>query len=346
MKKAAAALLLLLVLGLAGAGLYWLQAKAFGAEPFGQGTVVVEIPHGAGPRALGKILSSAGAVADADKFVRHLRWFRRGVATKAGEYQLELPMTPDAIIDQLVRGEVLLHQFTVPEGRRLDEIAAIVGATGLCAEKDFLKLARAEGTAKKLGVPASSLEGYLFPETYSVPRTIGCLGLAQAMVAGARAAYREADKQRLAGVTLGEAEAMTLASIIEKETGQAEERPRISCVFHNRLKRGIKLQTDPTVIYATLLLNDFAWDGNIHKSDLERPHPYNTYTIKGLPPGPIASPGLLAIKAALRPLACQDIFFVSRNDHTHVFCPDLACHEANVAKFQLSRHARDQGQRR
>ncbi|GAC1594962.1 MAG: hypothetical protein NVS4B10_03110 [Myxococcales bacterium] len=134
---------------------------------------------------------------------------------------------------------------------------------------------------------------------------------------------------------LDEAEAVTLASIVEKETGQPDERPRISCVFHNRLRKGIPLATDPTVIYAVLLENDFKWDGNLHRTDLRRPHPYNTYLNRGLPPGPIANPGEAALAAALHPIQCDDLFFVSRNDRTHVFCPNLACHERNVQKFQV-----------
>jgi UPF0755 protein len=155
------------------------------------------------------------------------------------------------------------------------------------------------------------------------------------MVSRFREAFRAAEAQRSPGVALDEREAVTLASIIEKETGQAAERPRISCVFHNRLRKRMKLQTDPTVLYAMMLQNGFRWSGNIRRSDLERSHPYNTYAVAGLPPGPIANPGAAALAAALHPLTCDDLFFVSRNDRTHVFCPDYACHEAAVQKWQV-----------
>jgi UPF0755 protein len=178
------------------------------------------------------------------------------------------------------------------------------------------------------------MEGYLFPDTYSVPR-FTCAQIMQAMVARFKQAWTQASGQKLPAVKLNELQGVTLASIVEKETGQADERPRISCVFHNRLKRGIPLGTDPTVIYAVLLENNFVWDGNIHKSDLLRPHPYNTYIIKGLPPGPISNPGQAAMDAAMHPIECTDLFFVSKNDHTHVFCPDLKCHEAAVQKWQV-----------
>ena len=336
MKRIALAVLALLVLGpLAYAGYRYLDEKRFAGAPFGQGTVTLEIPSGSGPQRLGRLLAEAGAVSDAHRFYLHLHHFRREAKPKAGEYEFALPLNPDDIIDKLDRGEVLLHRFTVAEGLRADEIAAVVGATGLCKEGEFLALARSPAAAKKLGVPASSLEGFLFPDTYSVPRAIGCLGIAQAMVARYREAYRTADAQRLPEVKLDERQTVTLASIIEKETGQADERPRISCVFHNRLRKKMRLGTDPTVIYAKLLAQDFVWDGKIHKSDLQREHPYNTYVVFGLPPGPIASPGVEALKAALHPIACEDLFFVSRNDHTHVFCPDLKCHEAAVQKWQV-----------
>jgi UPF0755 protein len=122
---------------------------------------------------------------------------------------------------------------------------------------------------------------------------------------------------------------------VEKETGQSQERAHVSCVFHNRLRKGMPLQTDPTVIYAILLSNDFKWDGNIHKKDLSVRHPYNTYVIRGLPPGPIANPGEKALEAALHPMTCKDLYFVSRNDGTTAFCPDLKCHNKNVQKFQV-----------
>jgi UPF0755 protein len=252
------------------------------------------------------------------------------------------PLLPDEVLGKLARGEVKLYRFTVPEGLRIDEIAPIVGATTICSAADFLKLARDPAVAKKAGVPGQSLEGFLFPDTYSVTRNAGCPGIVQLMVNRFREEWHKAQAQRAEDVTLNELQAVTLASIVEKETGQPAERPRIACVFHNRLRRGMKLQTDPTVIYALLLENGFNWDGNLRKSDLSRAHPYNTYYVKGLPPGPICNPGAASLQAAINPAQCNDLFFVSRNDHTHVFCPDFACHERNVRKFQIEyfRHKR------
>ena len=154
------------------------------------------------------------------------------------------------------------------------------------------------------------------------------------MVARFKEEYEKASELRAQGVVLTMGEAATLASIVEKETGRPEERPRIACVFHNRLRSGMRLQTDPTVMYATMLRTG-RWSKNISKADLLSPHPYNTYSVGGLPPGPIANAGAAALRATLAPATCKDLYFVSRNDGTHVFCPDLRCHNAAVQHWQV-----------
>jgi UPF0755 protein len=336
MKRVVLWLFTLIVLGSIGYAAYRLaDERRFAAAPFGAGTKTVNVPPKTGPHALARLLAENGVVANADKFYLHLHYFRRNAAPRAGEYEFDLPFSPDDVLGKLTRGEVKLYRFTVPEGLRADEMAPLVATTGLCSATEFLALARAPESAKKLGVPANSLEGYLFPDTYSVPRSAGCAGIVQAMVSRFKQAWALAQPHRAPEVKLSEAEAVTLASIVEKETGQAEERPHVSCVFHNRLHKGIPLATDPTVIYSVLLQNNFQWDGNLHKTDLQRKHPYNTYLVKGLPPGPIANPGEAALVAALHPMKCDDLFFVSRNDHTHVFCPNLKCHQAAVQKWQV-----------
>jgi UPF0755 protein len=336
MKRIFVAFFVILLAAGGFAAFRYYQDRVFASTPFGSGTHVVTIAQGTGPRALGKQLAAAGVVSDEKAFYQHLHWFRRDKRTRAGEYQFDGPLTPDQVLDKLVRGEVKLYHFTVPEGLRADEIAPIIGATSLCSAADFLRLARDPASPKRFGVPGPSMEGYLFPDTYTMTRTAsGCAGIIQAMVARFQKAWAHAQAQKLPTVNLNEREGVTLASIVEKETGQPEERGRISCVFHNRLKKNIPLGTDPTVIYSVLLQNNFVWDGNLHKSDLVRPHPYNTYVVKGLPPGPISNPGQAALDAAMHPIECNDYFFVSKNDHTHVFCPDLKCHEAAVQKWQI-----------
>jgi len=189
--------------------------------------------------------------------------------------------------------------------------------------------------ARELGVPLSNLEGYLFPDTYSFARNPRPQAVLRTMVARLREELHAAQADRSPGVQLDERQGVVLASIIEKETGNPAERPRISCVFHNRLRIGMRLQTDPTVLYATMLRNGGHYPRNITRADLLAPHRYNTYTVTGLPPGPIASPGAASLWAAFHPLACTDLFFVSRNDGTHVFCPDLRCHQAAVNHWQV-----------
>jgi UPF0755 protein len=309
--------------------------RKFAASQFGEGTRTVVIPTGTGPHALAKLLADARVISDEGRFYTHLHWFRRGKQAKAGEYEFEGALLPDEVLGKLIRGEIKLYRFTAPEGLRVDEVASIVDATGLCPAAEFLRIARDPDSPKKFGVPGPGLEGYLFPSTYALPRSVGCAGVIQAMVAGFQRAWQKAQAQRSPSIKLNELQAITLASIVEKETGQSQERAHVSCVFHNRMRKGMPLQTDPTVIYAILLSNDFKWDGNIHKKDLSLQHPYNTYFIKGLPPGPIANPGEKALEAAVHPMECRDLYFVSRNDGTTAFCPDLKCHNQNVQKFQV-----------
>jgi len=339
-KRFLRAVMLLLLAALVAGGallfLAWRQLEAFRTTPHGVAEErTVEIPPGSTPHQIVRALARAGVLSDGDVAWRYLRFVKRDPRPlKAGEYAFAGRLTPDEVLERIYRGEVKLHRFTVPEGLRVEEIAEIVGRSGLASEEGVLLLARDPAVARALGVPFDSLEGYLFPDTYAFPRGATARQIVEAMVHRFRAAYAEAEAARGADVALDEGAAVTLASIVEKETGQVSERPRISCVFHNRLARHMKLQTDPTVMYATFKRTG-RWSKNISKADLQRPHPYNTYTTAGLPPGPIASPGAAALKAALAPSACQDLFFVSRNDGTHVFCPDLACHEAAVRAWQV-----------
>jgi UPF0755 protein len=325
----------------AGAGLLaWMLHRdmvRFRETPFGTlEEKRVEIPAGASPRQVIRLLARAGALSDERRAWVYARWIRRDRRPmQAGEYAFVGPLRPDEVLERVYRGEVKLYHFTVPEGLRMEEVAAIVERAGLGRVTELLPLMRDPTFARQEGVPAPNLEGYLFPDTYSFSRDPRPRAILQAMLARFRAEWRLAQSNRSPAVTLDDRQAVTLASIIEKETGRAEERARISCVFHNRLKRGMRLQTDPTVMYATMLRNGGRWSQNISRADLLAPHPYNTYTASGLPPGPIANPGAGALRAALNPAACDDLFFVSRNDGTHVFCPDLRCHEAAVRRWQV-----------
>ena len=329
-----------LVAALAGAGavafLAWRQVSAFRATPFGTAEEkIVHVPPGASGRAVVRALARAGVVSDERLAWWTVRWLRRDPRPfRTGEYAFEGPLAPDEVLDRIHRGDVKMHRFTVPEGLRMEEIAAIVGRSGLADEAAFVAAARDPAVARALAVPFSNLEGYLYPDTYSFARGVSAREIAEAMVRRFREEYARASAARDPSVTLDEGRAAVLASIIEKETGRADERPRIACVFHNRLRIGMPLQTDPTVMYATMLRTG-RWSRNISRADLLAPHPYNTYTTRGLPPGPIASAGAAALRAALAPAECGDLYFVSRNDGSHVFCPDLKCHAAAVREWQV-----------
>lgn len=333
--------LLLLALTLAaavaaGVALGWRAVDLFRETPYGSlEEKVVVVPPGSSARAVVRALARAGAISDEEMAWRYVRWVKRDRRPfRAGEYAFAGPLRPDAVLERVYRGEVKLHRFTVPEGLRADEIAAIVARSGLAAEADFLAAARDAELARSLGIPFAGLEGFLFPDTYAFPRGVTARPIVEAMVERFREEYAKADALRSERVRLTLGEAATLASIVEKETGRPEERPRIACVFHNRLRLGMRLQTDPTVLYATMLRTG-RWSRNISRADLVAPHPYNTYTSAGLPPGPIANAGAAALRATLAPSDCSDLYFVSRNDGTHVFCPDLRCHNAAVREWQV-----------
>ncbi|MCL2178566.1 MAG: endolytic transglycosylase MltG [Proteobacteria bacterium] len=340
-------LLSLSLLAIAALG-YWLfkqrKLTEFSQTPFGnEQPKSVLIQRGTGPRALARLLYEAEVIQEASLFYEWVR--REGVASqlKAGEYEFVGPLTPAQITQQIINNQVKTYRFTIPEGLRMDEVAPIMAAAGLgWSSQKLQELLNSASFANKLGVPAHTLEGFLFPDTYFFSRNTTEEAALKKMVDASLAAYAAAPKNPNNPLNL--LEAMTLASIIEKETGAPEERPRISCVFHNRLRLNMLLQTDPTVLYAKMLrLGHF--ENSITREDLRSPHPYNTYTTKGLPPGPIASGGKAAIEAALMPLECKELYFVSRNDGTHVFCENLQCHEKAVDKWQRQFHKKKKSTR-
>lgn len=334
--------LFVVVLAVAAAGGGWLFWQKTSLESFASTPAapmsesVVTVRPGMGPQSVSKALEQAGAVSSAERFYQYVRFVRRvGGQFKAGDYAFrpDAPQTPDQVIDRLLKGEILSVKVTIPEGLRIEEQAPLFAAAGLVDPTEYVRLARDPSFTRSLGIEADSLEGYLFPDTYLLPKNSTAESVLRLMVGRFEKAWSAAEQARLPDVSLSRHQAVTLASIVEKETGAPEERPRISCVFHNRLRRNMKLQTDPTVIYS-VLLSTGTFDGNLRRIHLDTPHPYNTYSVRGLPPGPIANAGEAALKAALAPITCEDLFFVSRNDGTHVFCPTLACHEENVEKWQ------------
>ena len=321
-----------------------------------RGTVEVEIPKGAGARQVSELLAAAGLL-DSPSYFR-LYAGQRGVAArfKAGHYKIEAPVTPRKLVELMIRGAAdELVAVTVPEGKNLIEVIDILDAAGVAPRAELMTQATDPAFARSLELPSASLEGYLFPDTYRLrPR----MPAARALVALVRRHRQVFEELRAANPTgmamlkhkLGfdDARIVTLASIVEKETGQPEERPRIAQVFINRLSkpsyRPKLLQTDPTIIYGCTVAPVFLgkaspacaqWDGRIRRIQLEdQANLYNTYTHEGLPPGPIANPGRAALAAVMRSDGSPYLYFVSKNDGTHQFSATLAEHEAAVVKYQ------------
>ncbi len=251
---------------------------------------------------------------------------------KAGEYTLSSSMSPTRILKIMVSGKVQLYRLTVPEGCNLYQIDSIIARAGLGKETDFLRAATDSAFVHENGINAETFEGYLFPETYYFPKDVTPQKIISTMVKRFWSVFTPEWKNQAKNLQLSIHQVVTIASIIEKETGAAFERPIISSVFHNRLKKRMRLESDPTVIYG---IRDF--DGNITRKHLTTLTPYNTYKIKGLPPGPIANPGIKAIKAALFPADTNFLFFVSKKDNTHKFSTNIRDHNMAVRKYQLSR---------
>jgi UPF0755 protein len=255
---------------------------------------------------------------------------------KTGEYALSASMAPIKILEKLRKGVVVLHAVTIPEGFTMEQIGDLLAAKGLVQKEVFLRLANNPTALGAYGVTASNLEGYLFPDTYHFSRGLNPSTLIDTMVKRFLQMVGPL-RERADAIGMSMGEVVILASIVEKETGEPTERPAIASVFLNRLSRGMRLDSDPTVIYG---LKDF--DGNLRKNDLTRETPYNTYVIKGLPPGPIASPGLDAIKAILYPAQTDYLYFVSKNDGSHYFSKTLAEHNRAVGIYQKQKGNRQE----
>jgi len=293
----------------------------------------VDIPAGAGSRAIGDRLAAAGVVRDPWTFRVALYLSRQGRHLKAGEYRFDNAMTPEQVIDKIARGDVYVIPVTFPEGLTIAEMARIFEDHGLGTASSFVDAAKDISQIRDLDPLAKDLEGYLFPETYSLSRQTDAPRLVHQMVAGFEHALSEEIRAAAAARHLSIRQLVTLASIVEKETARADERPVVAAVYSNRLRVGMPLQCDPTVIYA--LTRARRYDGNIHKADLSFDSPYNTYRYPGLPPGPIASPGRASLEAAANPATADFLYFVSRNDGSHEFARTLDEHNRNVQKYQV-----------
>jgi UPF0755 protein len=328
-------LALVIVLGVAfAAGVYLIIARS--DEPYKGYTAAeqfVEVPPGASPNTIGRRLAAAGVVRDLATFRYVLARSGQERRLKAGEYRFDRPLRPREVIDMLARGAVYLRPLTFREGLSIRQMAGIYEQAGFGPASEFTSAATNVSLINDLDPDARDLEGYLFPNTYSLPRRATASQLIDQMVGAFRAALTDDVKAGAAARGLSVRELVTLASIVEKETGKPDERPMVAAVYSNRLRIGMGLQCDPTVIYA--LERAGRYTGNLTREDLRFDSPYNTYRYAGLPPGPIASPGRASLEASALPADVPFIYFVSRNDGSHAFASTLAEHNRNVLEYQI-----------
>jgi UPF0755 protein len=316
--------------GATALALQWLSPAADSAPE-----VIFVVERGDSLAAVARKLEREGLVRNA----RAVEWIARlrGLAPRlqAGEFRVSAALPPLELLERIATGRVATYEVVLPEGLTAVEIGERLAAAQLVDDREFQAAVRDASLAAELGIQAEGLEGYLFPETYRLPRGLSGGEVARVMVEQFNRAWRQIDEDaRRRG--LEKHEVVMLASIFEKETGAAQERPLIASVFANRLERGMRLESDPTTIYG---ISDF--DGNLRRRDLDdADNPYNTYRHAGLPPGPISNPGLHALRAVVHPAESDYLFFVSRNDGTHVFSATYREHVNAVNRYQRRRSTR------
>ena len=326
-------LFLLLVIVFVGAATFYLWRgvalpyRGFSGEQF------VVIDTGSSVSRIGQALASAGVVRDVRSFQIAARLNGAERRMQAGEYRFDQAATAFAVVARIARGDVFTRPITFPEGRTAAEMAAIFAERASGDAAAFLAASRNVSRVAAFDPLARDLEGYLFPSTYLLPRNATAGTLVTQMVQGFDKAFDADLRSAAAAVGFSVREAVTMASLVEEEAQVAAERPMISAVYHNRLKIGMGLQCDATVIYA--MQRAGTWNGNIRRVDLAMDSPYNTYRYRGLPPGPIANPGRASLEAAVRPADVPYLYYVSRNDGSHAFATSLDEHNRNVQQYQI-----------
>ena len=290
---------------------------------------VLTIQPGTNFSQVSKILEDNGIIRDRTSFYLLARLEDSIPKIKAGEYEFNTTMTPHSVLKKMVRGEVIKYPITIPEGFNLLQVGEVLGQAAVCSRDDLLKKASDSSLIKSLGFDGESLEGYLFPDTYNFPKMFGEENVIHQMITRFKTVYAPLAK-RAEELGLTCSEVVTLASMVEKEAVDDQERRIIAAVFLNRLNRGMALQSDPTAIYGVRKRAA----SRITREDVLRKTPYNTYHFNGLPPGPIANPGLKSMQAVLYPADVNYLYFVAMNDRTHYFSSTLAEHNRAVARYQ------------
>jgi UPF0755 protein len=330
MKKLSLSLFLLAMIALAWLG-FNIYRKVY--VPF-QGyapSAVVQIDSGMTVAAIAEKLQRQGVIVSAAYFIRYYRMFFADKKLKAGEYSFEEPLSMRQVIEKLEQGKVLLYKVTVKEGLWIGETALIFEEAGLFPAAEFARAARNTKLIRDLDPAAADLEGYLFPDTYLVRRDITAREMAALMVDHFRQNFSNTFVWRARDIGFTPRQAVIMASLIEKETANRDERFLVSSVFHNRLHKNMLLDCDSTIVYA--LKKAGIYDGDIRWDDLKSTSPYNTRKHRGLPPGPIANPGYASLEAALYPENSEYLFFVAQGGGSHYFSKSLAEHNRAVRKF-------------
>lgn len=301
--------------------------------------ILFDVSPGATLNQIANSLQEQRLIRNAKSFSVYVKAKGQASKLKVGEYALNAAMTPDDIISLLVSGKTVTRNLTITEGLNIYDIADLFEKNSISSKDEFIKLVSDKELIKQLlNEDVNTLEGFLFPETYKVGKYDGTRAIITQMVNRFNTVWKEIEPEAQKSKWTRK-QIVTFASIVEKETGASAERPLVSSVFHNRLNKKMRLQTDPTVLYG-MSVKLGHMPKNITKSDLLTPTPYNTYTMFGLPPGPIANPGKEALLAALNPAKTDYLFFVSKNDGTHVFSENLQQHNRAVQQFQMDAKAR------
>jgi len=335
-----AVLVVLVLLIAAGGACWWLyRGVARPYKGYAADEQFVEIPQGSGSVAIAKRLADAGVVQDVNSFRLALWISGAGRRLQAGEYRFDRPMSARQVAEKIARGDVYVQPITFPEGLTIRQMASLYESKGYGDARTFIAAASKGELVQDVDPAAKDLEGYLFPDTYAIPRRATADQLVARMVAGTLKALTPELLATARARGLSTRQLVTLASIVEKETGNTAERQLVAAVYSNRLKIGMGLQCDPTVIYA--LERAGRYDGNLRRDDLQFDSPYNTYRYAGLPPGPIASPGRASLEAAASPAGVSYLYFVSKNDGSHAFATTLDEHNRNVQQYQVQ-YFRDQ----
>ena len=334
MKKILLIFLLILLAILIFTG-YDFYKKATSPYKGFDGSIKIEIPGGSTVTEIAGMLKKKKIIPNYLYFRIYYKLFHSGSFFKTGEYDFSKPLTIEQIIKKLIKGDVVLYKITIKEGMTIDETAEYLSQNHGIDYRKFHNSARKVSLISDLDSNADDLEGYLFPETYMISKGTTPGDLLKTMVNNFRQSFSESYRIRAGELNLSVREILTLASLIEKETSSREERFLISSVFHNRLRIGMPMGCDPTIIYA--LKKEGKWDGDIKWKDLKMDSPYNTRIHRGLPPGPICSPGIHSIEAALFPENSKYLYFVAKDRKTHYFSKNLKEHNWAVRKYILKK---------